>query len=67
MKRDGKTTRVYSDFEKEMKKIMQERVMKGLARPYPSDISMKEATRLMMRTQGWSSVVNELKTKPKKS
>lgn len=53
-------------FSQEMRKIMQERFTKGLAKFNRRELSFSESTRLLMRTPSWNKVVQELKTLPKK-
>lgn len=58
--------RIDSDFEREMREIAKIRVFKGLANMKPNEVSLTEMTRLLRRTQGYPSILEELKTKPKK-
>jgi len=57
---------VDADFAKAMREISKIRISKGLAQPTPKEISLKENTRLLMRTDGWKISLEELKTKPKR-
>ena len=53
-------------FSNTLRNVMQERVMKGLSKPLPRELSMAEATRLVTKTDSWKKVMEELRTKPKK-
>jgi hypothetical protein len=59
-------TRIDSDFAKELKKIAEIRVKKGLANLKKEEISAVEMTRLLRRTNGWRISLEELMTKPKR-
>lgn len=59
--------RVDPDWAKEGQEIMRTRVAKGLANFKQKDTGMAEFTRLMRRTNSWRGVVEELKTKPKRT
>lgn len=53
-------------FADELKKIMLERQVNGLSKLDKSEASLREATRLMMKTESIKEVFKELRTKPKK-
>jgi len=63
-----KTTpqRIDKDFEKDMKEIAKVRLLKGLAKFNPRNLSMPEMTKLLRRTQGYKFSLEELKNKPRK-
>lgn len=54
------------DFEERLRQLMAERVGKGLAKAKPNEISLREAQKLILRTEGWRKVEEEMRTKPKK-
>jgi hypothetical protein len=66
IKKNSCPTRIDSDFERELRKIAEVRVKKGLARLKREEISAVEMTRLLRRTEGWRISLNELMTKPKR-
>jgi hypothetical protein len=61
----NKPQRLDPMFVTTLRGIMQERVMKGLSKAMPRELSFAEATKLTMKTDGWKKVVEELRTKPK--
>ena len=61
-----KVERIDTDFAKEMRKVAAIRVGKGLAQLKKEDISLREMTSLLRRTDGYKQSLEELKTKPKK-
>ena len=63
----SKIARIDSEFESDMRKIMQERYNKGLAKFNMRDLGTSEATRLLRRTDNYSKVLEELRTKPKRA
>lgn len=65
-KRPTKPQRIDSKFEEELRLCGKERIMKGFADLKPSEVSLRELTHLVTRTQSWPSVLLELKTKPKR-
>jgi hypothetical protein len=62
----NKPQRVYPKFAEDMKSVMHERMLKGLAKPVLKEIGMAEATRLLTRTSVYEKALQELRTKPKK-
>lgn len=58
--------RVDRDFSKDMREIARIRLTKGLARFKQDEISTREMTNLLRRTQGYRLSIEELKTKPKR-
>jgi len=62
----SKIARIDSEFENDMRKIMQERYNKGLAKFNMRHLGTSEATRLLRRTDNYSKVLEELRTKPKR-
>lgn len=62
----GKQDRVDPNFAKLMRDIMSERVFKKLQDGVHSvERGLPEATRLLMKTEGFKVSIQELKTKPK--
>jgi len=62
----SKIARVDKNFEKKMKDIMKDRYDKKLANLNIRELSVAEATRLVMRTPSWNKVEQELRTLPKR-
>ena len=62
-----KFERIDMDFSKELREAMNVRLQKGLAKPKMEELSFREATHLVRRTDSWKNVLEELKTKPKRS
>ena len=52
-------------FKETLRAIAQERILKGLSKALPYEMSFAEQTRLLMKTDGWKMAINELRTKPK--
>lgn len=61
-----KIIRVDPSFELDLKKIARIRLDKGLAKFNPKELSLAEMTRLLRRTQGYQTSMEELRTKPKR-
>ena len=66
IKRNSRPQRIDKDFEKDMREIAKIRLIKGLAKFNPNNLSMPEMTKLLRRTQGYKFSLEELKTKPRK-
>lgn len=64
--RQNPPSRIYPDFEKDMKQIAKIRLDKGLAKLTPRDLSVAEMTRLLRRTEGYKLSLRELQVKPKR-
>ncbi len=62
-KRPFTTSKIDSDFKKEIKDLAKMRYFQNLEKKEPS---MPEMTRLIRRTNSWKNVVFELKTKPRR-
>ena len=62
----SKISRIDKGFEMKMKDIMKERYDKHLANLNIRELSVAEATRLVLRTPSWNQVEKELRTLPKK-
>ena len=58
--------RVDEEWEKRMRDIMKERVNKNLAKLKPGEVSLREATSLMLKAPSWSNVELELRNLPKR-
>lgn len=54
------------EFEERLRRLMAERVGRGLAKPKPRETSLREIQSLVLRTESWKQVEEELKVKPKK-
>lgn len=61
-----KPQRLDIEFEKDMKELAKIRVIKGLAKLNPKEISMREMTNLLRRTDGYKMSLKELELKPKR-
>ena len=70
MKAKGKNNtileRIDKDFSNNMKSCMKTRMENDLAKFNPRELSLAEATRLLMKTPSWQKSLQELKTFPKK-
>jgi hypothetical protein len=62
----GAVDRNDNEFVKRCRALMAERVGRGLAKPIPKEISLREAQNLILRTESWKKVEEEMRTKPKK-
>jgi len=65
-KKNSRPHRIDPEFEKDMNEIKKIRLEKGLADLKPTELSMREMTRLLRRTQGYKISLEELKNKPKR-
>ena len=66
MKKKSKLERIDPKFSKEARRIMRMRAQRGLADPLKRDeVSIREFTDLVGRTENWPNVLNELKWKKK--
>lgn len=65
-KKNSRPHRIDPDFEKDMNEIKRIRFERGLADLKPMELSMREMTRLLRRTNGYKISLEELKNKPKK-
>lgn len=61
-----KIEKVDRAFANELRRIMAQRAGSGLSKMHPKELSMREATRLLMRTDSINAAFNEMRTKPKK-
>jgi hypothetical protein len=66
MKGNSKPSRIDPSLEKSMREVAKIRLQKGLADLKPKEVSVREMTRLLTRTEGFQLSLNELKTKPKR-
>lgn len=66
MKKNIAPQRIDPKLALDMRNAAKVRILKGLANPYPKEISMLEMTRLLRNTKGYQMSLEELKTKPKK-
>lgn len=65
-KRNTVPQRVDPKFEEYMKGVAKVRLERGLAKFKPNELSMAEMTRLLTRTDGFRTSLEELKSKPKR-
>lgn len=61
-----KHERIDSDFESDMRQLSAIRVANGLAKPKANEMSIREMTNLLRRTEGYKISIEELKRKQKK-
>lgn len=61
-----KPQRVDPEFAKDMQRLAQIRLSKGLAKFNYRELSIREMTRLLRRTEGYNLSKKELETKPKR-
>lgn len=66
MANKSKPQRIDPEFEKEMKTLAQIRLQQGLAKFKSSELSVREMTNLLRKTDGYRISIEELKRKPKK-
>lgn len=57
--------RIDEKFVEDMREAARMRIVKDLAKPVKQDISLREMTHLLTRTNGYRISLEELKTKPK--
>jgi len=62
----GIMARVDENFLNEIDKIWKVRMMKDLETVRARDIGVREATRMMTKTENWQNVVRELTSKTRK-
>ena len=62
----NKPVRIDPEFSREMQEVAKIRLQKGLAQFKRDEISAREMTALLRRTQGYKMSIEELKTKPKR-
>ena len=58
--------RIDKDFREDMKQIAKLRLDSGLAKLKPNELSVREMTTLLRRTEGYKQSLEELKIKPKR-
>jgi hypothetical protein len=58
--------RIDNDFRKDMKECASVRLGKGFANLKPNEVSVREMTALLRKTNAYPNCLLELKTKPKK-
>ena len=65
-RRIDKIERLDPKFVNDMRSVTRVRIMKGLANPMKrEEISMREMTELLTRTNSYKKALEELRTKPK--
>ena len=65
-KNKSKLFRVDKEFVKDLEDMARVRVAKGLAKPRKEEMSIREMTHLIRRTDGWQLTKNEMKWKAKR-
>ena len=63
----SKNDRIDIKFRDAMKNVARIRLEKGLAEFKPKDLSVREMTNLLTKTEGFRLSIDELKNKPKKT
>jgi len=66
MVKSTKLARLDKEFEKDMREAARMRLVRGLAKANPKEISIAEMTRLLRRTPSYQLSLEDLKTKPKR-
>jgi hypothetical protein len=62
----SKPQRISEKLIRDLKTAGMERINQGLANPFrKGDISIREMTEMITRTDAWKNVLNELKTRPR--
>lgn len=62
----NKPVRIDPNFEQDMRQLAKIRVDNKLAQMKPNEISVREMTNLLRKTEGFKLSIEELKFKPKK-
>jgi len=66
VRENTQTDRIDPTFRKHMKRIAKIRLNKGLAKLIPQELSIREQTNLLIKTEGFQMSLKELETKPKR-
>lgn len=64
--KNSRIERMDKELSRRLRDAMKERYKKGLAKMSQRELSMPEATRLLLRTPSWPNVEQELRCLPKK-